>query len=586
MLEKVNSPADLKSLSVAELETLADDIRAVLIKKVNETGGHMGPNLGFLEATIALHTVFDSPKDKIVFDVSHQCYTHKILTGRKEYFLDPAKYDGISGFTNPHESEHDFFQVGHTSTGASLAYGLAKARDLKGENYNVIAVVGDGSLTGGEALEALDNAAVLGSNMIIVVNDNDMSIAENHGGLYKHLKELRDTNGAAQTNFFKMLGFDYVFVKDGNDLPSLLSAFKSVKNSTRPVIVHLVTEKGHGLKQAVENKEAFHWITPHALDGVKAAETPANYTSDTVNYLLEKVKTDDKLIAVTAGTPGATGFLPDFRAKMGKHYLDVGICEPHAVAAISGMAKNGAHPVWCVLSSFIQRTYDQLSQDLALNSNPATILVFWGGISSADATHLGCFDIPLIGNIPNMVYLAPTNKAEYLKMLDWSIEQHDRPVAIRVPFASYEAGEHDTTDYSVLNKYETVEAGDTVALIGVGDFFGLAKKVKEMLKKDGINATLINPKFLTGLDTETLNGLKKNHRLTVTLENGVLDGGFGEKIARFYGTDAMKTLCFGADKAFTDRVPMNTLLTRFHLTPELIAADIKAALEKSQRKTD
>ena len=283
MLEKVNSPADLKSLSVAELETLADDIRAVLIKKVNETGGHMGPNLGFLEATIALHTVFDSPKDKIVFDVSHQCYTHKILTGRKEYFLDPAKYDGISGFTNPHESEHDFFQVGHTSTGASLAYGLAKARDLKGENYNVIAVVGDGSLTGGEALEALDNAAVLESNMIIVVNDNDMSIAENHGGLYKHLKELRDTNGAAQTNFFKMLGFDYVFVKDGNDLPSLLSAFKSVKDSPRPVIVHLVTEKGHGLKQAVENKEAFHWITPHALDGAKAAETPANYISDTVH---------------------------------------------------------------------------------------------------------------------------------------------------------------------------------------------------------------------------------------------------------------------------------------------------------------
>lgn len=578
MLEKVNSPADLKALSIADLQVLADDIRAVLIKKVNETGGHMGPNLGFLEATIALHTVFDSPRDKIVFDVSHQCYTHKILTGRKEYFLDPAKYEDISGFTNPHESEHDFFQVGHTSTGASLAYGLAKARDLKGEKYNVIAVVGDGSLTGGEALEALDNAAVLDSNMIVVVNDNGMSIAENHGGLYGNLKTLRDTDGKAQNNFFKTLGFDYVFVKDGNDLPALLAAFKSVKDSACPVIVHLVTEKGHGLKQAVENKESFHWIMPHTLDAAQPAEMPANYTSDTVDYLLEKVKTDDKLIAVTAGTPGATGFSPDFRAKMGKHYLDVGICEPHAVAAISGMAKNGAHPVWCVLSSFIQRTYDQLSQDLALNSNPATILVFWGGISSMDATHMGSFDIPLISNIPNLVYLAPTTKAEYLKMLDWSIEQNEHPVVIRVPFASYEAGEPDTTDYSVLNKYQTVEAGDTVALIGAGDFFGLARQVKALLKKDGIDATLINPKFLTGLDAELLENLKKNHRLVVTLENGVLDGGFGEKIARFYGTDAMKTLCFGANKEFTDRVPMDELMKRFHLTPEQIAADIKAAL--------
>ena len=582
MLEKVNSPADLKSLRLDELNVLADDIRAVLIKKVNETGGHMGPNLCFLEAAIALHYVFDSPRDKIVFDVSHQCYTHKILTGRKEYFLDPARYEDISGFTNPHESVHDQFQVGHTSTGVSLAYGLAKARDVKGEKHNVIAVVGDGSLTGGEAFEGLDNAADLGSNMIVVVNDNDMSIAENHGGLYRHLKELRDTNGKCANNFFKNLGFDYVFVKDGNNLAELIKAFESVKDSQRPVVVHLATQKGHGLQVAVDNKEAFHWIMPHTLDakpaGEKAGE-PENYTSVTVNYLADKMKKDKRVVAVTAGTPGATGFSPAFRAQAGAQYLDVGICEPHAVAAISGMAKEGVKPVWAVLSSFIQRTYDQLSQDLALNNNPATILVFWAGISPADATHAGGFDIPLIGNIPNIVYLAPSTKEEYVRMLDWATEQNDHPVAIRVPFAEFvSTGVADTTDYGDLNKFQVVEQGGEVALIGVGDCMGLMRSVKEKLKARGVNATLINPKFISGLDAQTLDSLKGSHRLVVTAENGVLDGGFGEKIARYYGADAMKTLCFGAKKEFTDRVPMDELLARYRLTPELMTADILNSL--------
>ena len=582
MLEKVNSPADLKSLRLDELNVLADDIRAVLIKKVNETGGHMGPNLCFLEAAIALHYVFDSPRDKIVFDVSHQCYTHKILTGRKEYFLDPARYEDISGFTNPHESVHDQFQVGHTSTGVSLAYGLAKARDVKGEKHNVVAVVGDGSLTGGEAFEGLDNAADLGSNMIVVVNDNDMSIAENHGGLYRHLKELRDTNGKCANNFFKNLGFDYVFVKDGNDLAELIKAFESVKDSQRPVVVHLATQKGHGLQVAVDNKEAFHWIMPHTLDakpaGEKAGE-PENYTSVTVNYLADKMKKDKRVVAVTAGTPGATGFSPAFRARAGAQYLDVGICEPHAVAAISGMAKEGVKPVWAVLSSFIQRTYDQLSQDLALNNNPATILVFWAGISPADATHAGGFDIPLIGNIPNIVYLAPSTKEEYVRMLDWATEQNDHPVAIRVPFAEFvSTGVSDTTDYGDLNKFQVVEQGGEVALIGVGDCMGLMRSVKEKLKARGVNATLINPKFVSGLDAQTLDSLKGTHRLVVTAENGVLDGGFGEKIARYYGADAMKTLCFGAKKEFTDRVPTDELLARYRLTPELMTADILNSL--------
>ncbi len=586
VLEKVETQIDLKTLSLAELNTLADEIRAVLVQKINTTGGHVGPNLGFIEATIALHTVFDSPKDKIVFDVSHQCYTHKMLTGRKKYFMNPALYEEISGFTAPKESEHDYFQIGHTSTGISLASGLAKARDLMHETSNVIAVVGDGSLTGGEAMEGLNNAAVLNSNMIIVVNDNEMSIAENQGGMYAHLQNLRESNGMAECNIFKAMGYEYHYVNEGNNIADLIAVFKRVKDSPRPVVVHLHTEKGHGLDVAVQHKEMFHWIMPGTVDAMKnPTDKPTlasvNYTSVTVDYLLKKKQTEPTLVAVTAGTPGATGFVPAFREAMGQNYLDVGICEQHAIATISGMAKGGAKPVFAVLSSFIQRTYDQLSQDLALNNSPATILVFWGGLSEADATHTGGFDIPLIANIPNMVYLAPTSVEEYTAMLDWSIAQTDYPVAIRVPFGPYvSTGQIDTTDYNILNKYQTVETGNTVAIIAVGNFFERGRQVQELLyQQTGIRATLINPKFLTGIDTELLNELKENHQVVVTLEDGVLDGGFGEKIARFYGADDMKVLSFGGHKEFTDRIAMDELNARYHLTPALMVSDIKTVLK-------
>ncbi len=588
ILEKVESPRDLKKLSVADLNTLADEIRDVLVQKINATGGHVGPNLGFIEATIALHTVFDSPKDKIVFDVSHQCYTHKMLTGRKKYFMNPDLYNEISGFTAPKESVHDYFQIGHTSTGISLATGLAKARDLAHENANVIAVVGDGSLTGGEAMEGLNNAAVLNSNMIIIVNDNEMSIAENQGGVYAHLKALRDSNGKADCNIFKAMGYEYHYVENGNDIADLIAVFERVKDVSHPVVVHLHTEKGHGLDVAVQHKEMFHWIVPGTVDAMQNPPTtqsqiPTSYTGATVNYLLNKKKTESTLVVVTAGTPGATGFVPAFREEMGNNYLDVGICEQHAVATISGMAKGGAKPVFAVLSSFIQRTYDQLSQDLALNNSPATILVYWGGLSEADATHTGGFDIPLISNIPNMVYLAPTTAEEYDAMLDWSIAQSEHPVAIRVPFGRYiSTGQPDTTNYNILNKYQVVESGDTVAILAVGNFFERGQHVQELLhQQTGIRATLINPKFLTGLDTELLNTLKKNHQLVVTMEDGVLEGGFGEKIARFYGAEQMKVLCFGGHKEFTDRVAMDELNVRYHLTPELIISDIETVLKKA-----
>lgn len=583
ILDKVNTPQDLKRLSVEEMNTLASEIRELIIKKVNTTGGHMGPNLGIVETTIAMHYVFNSPVDKIVYDVSHQCYPHKILTGRKEGFTNPEKYHVYTGYTAPEESEHDLFKIGHTSTSVSLVTGVAKARDLKGETGNVIALIGDGSLSGGEALEGLDNAASLGSNIIIVVNDNEMSIAENYGGLYDNLRLLRETNGKAECNFFKSLGFDYHYVAEGNNVESLIKIFSDVKDSPKPVVVHIHTIKGCGLFQAVENKEAFHWILPGTLD--KKDETPVeieDYNSITKDFILDKIKADKTTVVVNAGTPGVFGFNKDFRETLGKHYTDVGIAEEHAVAYSSALAKCGAKPIFAVMSSFIQRTYDQMSQDMALNNSPMTMLVFWGGLSGADATHLCSFDMSLIGNIPNIVYLAPTSKEEYLAMLEYAYNQNEHPVAIRVPNCQLiSTGVADNTDYSILNKFEVSEMGEKIAILGLGNFFWHAKEVKEEIKaKLGIKATLINPKFITGIDEELLENLKQNHSLVITLEDGMLDGGFGEKVSRFYGNSGMKVLNFGGKKEFTDRVPLDELYRRYRLTKEQIVEDAQMCLKE------
>lgn len=584
VLDKVNTPDDVKKLTTAQMKDLSQDIRYAIMKRSNTIGGHLGPDLGIVEATIAMHYVFNSPEDKIVFDVSHQCYPHKMLTGRKYGFLNPEKYSAVSGYTNPEESSHDFFNVGHTSTGVSLATGLAKARDLKGEKYNVIALVGDGSLSGGEAYEGLNNAAVLGSNFIVVVNDNEIAIAENHGGLYKNLALLRKTNGKAQNNIFTAMGFDYYYVQDGNDVDSLIKTFKKVKNTTRPTVVHIHTLKGKGLEQAVKNKEIYHYIAAGALDKqkVKKENQKETYNSITSEYLLKKQKQNPLVFAISPATPAATGLTKEIRQKMGQNYTDTGIAEEHAVAFASGAAKNGAKPVLEVMSSFIQRTYDQLSQDLALNNSPATILVFGGGISGADMTHLGIFDIPLISNIPNIVYLSPSTKEEYIAMLDWSLSQNSHPVAIRVPSGDVvSTGHADKTDYSKLNKYKIEEKGKDVAIIAAGNFMPLGRQVKqELFKTLKINATLINPKFLSGVDTELLQSLEKDHKVVITLESGLLDGGFGEKISRFYSDKNMKVLNYGAAKEFTDREPVEKLYEKFRLTPQLITEDISNILKK------
>ena len=581
ILDKINTPLDVKKLHLDEMKELAQEIREGILKRVNTIGGHLGPDLGIVEATIALHYVFNSPVDKFVFDVSHQVYPHKMLTGRKEGFTNPDEYSVISGYFNPQESEHDPFIIGHTSTSVSLATGLAKARDLKGEKYNVIALIGDGSLSGGEAYEGLNNASVLNSNMIIIINDNEMSIAENQGGLYKNLKELRETNGKCENNFFKTFGFEYFYVEEGNDIQKMIDILEKVKDTNKPTVVHIHTLKGKGYEPAVLDKESFHWHLPGFLNNNECdMQEGETYDSITTDYILKKQAKDNTIITINPATPGACGFSKEFREKLGKNYTDVGIAEEHAVAYASALAKNGAKPILAVLSSFIQRTYDQLSQDLALNNSPATLLIYWGAISSADATHLGVFDIPMISNIPNIVYLAPTCKEEYLKMLDWSVEQTKYPVAIRVPFGDIiSSGVEDTTDYSILNKFKVEEQGEKVAIIGVGNFLQLAKEVKQELKlKSGIDATVINPRFLTGVDKDLLDNLKQNHKVVITLEDGVLEGGFGEKVARYYGSCDMKVLNFGASKEFTDRIPLEKLYEKYHLTKELIVKDIQNIL--------
>lgn len=576
-IEKINGPEDVKKLNIEEMTALAEEMRHALLKRASIHGGHFGPNFGMVEAIIALHYVFESPKDKMVFDVSHQTYPHKMLTGRKDAYLYEEHYDDVTGYSCPQESEHDHFTVGHTSTSVSLACGLAKARDLRGESANVIAIIGDGSLSGGEALEGMDFAAELDSNMIIVVNDNDMSIAENHGGLYSNLKLLRETNGQAECNLFKAMGLDYVYVDHGNDLRELIGAFKQVKDSKKPVVVHINTLKGKGYKPAEEHKEEWHWHLPFDIEtGKSHFPEVEDYSSVTCEYLIEKMKKDPTVVTITSGTPTILGFTQEKRKQAGRQFVDVGIAEETAVALASGIAKGGGKPVYGVYSSFIQRTYDQISQDLCIDGNPATIVVYTGSVfGMTDVTHLGLQDIPMLSNIPGLVYLAPTTKEEYLSMLDWSVEQKEMPVAIKLPGGDMISdGREVTKDWSQLNTYEVTEKGSKIALIGLGTFYSLALQTAEMLEKKGIHATVINPYYITGLDKGLLEKLKADHNTVVTLEDGILNGGFGEKIARFYGSSDMKVYNYGLKKEFLDRYDVNEVLKENHLTAEQIVNDV------------
>ena len=582
-IENINSPADVKKLNIMQLNVLAEEMRHTLLTRASKHGGHFGPNFGMVEAIIAMHYVFDSPKDKIVFDVSHQCYPHKMLTGRKDAYLYEEHYDDVSGYTNSHESEHDFFTVGHTSTSVSLACGLAKARDLNGEDGNVIAVIGDGSLSGGEALEGLDFASELNSNMIIVANDNDMSIAENHGGLYANLKLLRETNGQAECNLFKAMNLDYIYVDKGNDIASLIEAFEKVKDTKKAIVVHINTLKGKGYAPAEQNKEQWHWHMPFDIatgESLFKGGEP-DFADASLEYLLKKMDEDKSVVAITAGTPTVMGFTADMRAKAGKQFVDVGIAEETAVALASGIAANGGKPVFGVYSSFIQRTYDQITQDVCINGNAVTFAVFAGSVYGMnDVTHLGLQDIPMLNSIPGLIYLAPVTKEDYIAMLDWSLSQNDYPVAIKVPGGRMiSTGTPVTKDFSKLDTYEVTKKGSRVAILGLGTFYENAVKAADILKAShGIDATVINPYYISGIDADTLNELKKDHTVVATLEDGYLEGGFGAKIAAFYGSSDMKVLNFGIKKEFIDRYDVAEVLKDNHLTPEQIAEDIVALL--------
>lgn len=545
-LEKINEPKDINKLSNDELKVLASEIRDALMNRLSKHGGHFGPNFGMVETIIALHYVFNSPVDKIVYDVSHQSYPHKMLTGRKNAYLYEEHFEDVSGYTNPEESEHDFFNIGHTSTSISLASGLAKARDLKGDKENIIAVIGDGSLSGGEALEGLDFASELQSNFIIIVNDNDMSIAENHGGLYKNLKDLRESKGTCACNLFKAMNLDYIYVEDGNDLETLIHTFYDIKDIDHPIVVHINTQKGKGYQIAEENKENWHWCMPFDVETGKPKVTfeGENYGDLTADYLLDKMKKDSKVVTVVAGVPTNIGFTKDKRDKAGKQFVDVGIAEEHAIAFISGIAKNGGKPIFATHSSFIQRTYDQLSQDLCINNNPATILVNTASVYGMnDVTHLGLYDIAMMSNIPNLVYLAPTSKEEYFAMLDWSIEQDKYPVAIRIPCNGVISDNREVeNDYTNLNKYKIEKQGSKVAIVALGDFYQLGEQiVSEIKEKLGLVPTLINPRYITGLDKNLLEELKKEHEIVITLEDGIIDRWIRRKNCKFLWNNKYKS---------------------------------------------
>lgn len=584
-LEKINSPGDVKKLNIEELNKLAEEMRNALMNRLTKIGGHFGPNFGMVETIIAMHYVFESPKDKFVFDVSHQTYPHKMLTGRKDGYLYEKDFKNVSGYTNPEESEHDFFNVGHTSTSISLASGLAKARDLKGDNENIIAVIGDGSLSGGEAFEGLDYVgSELNSNFIVVVNDNQQSIAENHGGIYKNLEELRNTNGMAENNLFKAFGLDYIYQNEGNNIEKMIETFKKVKDINHPIVVHINTQKGKGYKLAETNKEDWHWCMPFDEKNGKPTITfdeKEDYATLTADYLLEKMKNDNTIVAVTPAMPATIGFNIEKRKQAGKQFVDVGIAEEQAVALVSGIAKNGGKPILGTNSTFIQRTYDQISQDLCINNNPATIVLNYTSVAGLnDVTHLGIFTISAFSHIPNLIILAPTNKDEYISMLDWSIEQKEHPVMILIPGNGVIIdGRIADKDYSNINKYKIEDEGKNVAILALGDFYQIGEEVsREIKEKLGFTPTLINPRYVTGLDIELLENLKKNHKIVITLEDGILDGGFGANIASYYGTTNIKVKNYGLKKEFIDRYDVNEILKENRLTPGQILKDIENEL--------
>ena len=592
LLTQTTTPEDVKALNRAELPQLCGEIRQAILESSAAVGGHVAPNLGVVELTVALHRVFNSPTDKIVFDVSHQTYAHKALTGRAYTYIDPARYGEASGFANPDESEHDLFAMGHTSTSVSLGCGLAHARDLAGDAYNVITIIGDGSLSGGLAFEGFNNAAELDSNLIIIVNDNDQSIAENHGGLYRNLAELRASNGTCERNVFRAMGLDYRYLDAGNDVLALVDALQELRNIDHPIVLHVSTAKGKGFEPAQSDPERWHHVGPFDMatgrklcPGHPSEPAPRTYADITGEALSAAIERDPQVVGITAATPYIMGFTPELRAAAGKQFVDVGIAEEHAVTFATALARSGAKPVFGVYGTFLQRAYDELWHDLCLNDAPATILVFGASIfGTTSETHLSFFDISMLGGLPNMHYLAPACMEEYLSMLSWSLDHREHPVAIRVPgiglVSRPDLAPAEDTDYSAV-RYNVVRQGRDVAVLALGDFFELGERVANRLAAEyGIEATLVNPRFATELDREFLDSLVAEHRVVVTLEDGILDGGWGERVACYLACTPVRARTFGIAKGFPDRYDPNELLAQNGMTVENMAAEAARLLNE------
>lgn len=574
LLNQIVEPQDLKKLSIPEMKKLAQEIRTLILEKDAAEGGHLGPNLGIVEATIAYHYVFNAPQDKIIWDVSHQTYPHKMLTGRAQAWLDPDHYEDVTPYTNPDESPYDYYSIGHTSTSIALATGMAKARDLMGKHENIMALIGDGSMTGGLAFEGLNNAAIEKHNLVVVVNDNQWSIDENVGGLVTALKKLRDSNGQAAENPFTAMGFDYRYVADGNNLTDMIAAFKAVKDVDHPILLHINTLKGKGYEPAVLDEEAHHWVSPFNLqnDQPLAAEsqkpTPNSVALDVIK---DEIKAGKNVMAIDAAIPGVFD-LEEFKKEYPNNYTDVGIAEQESVAFATGFAKEGGIPVLMENSTFLQRAFDQLSHDTAANDLPVVMLVAGGRISNQSKTHLGIFDQVMISNLPNWIYLAPTTLEEEKAMIKWAINQRKHPVAIKMPANVPDSDEQTVaTDYSEI-KYQ-VTSGKDVAILALGDFYQLGKDVANKL-----GATLVNPLSANILNKQALDELAANHRVIATLEDNSLDGGFGQKVASYLGKEKVKVLNYGQKRVYTDQTPVAEIYRQNHLTTDQIVADVQQNL--------
>ncbi|MGE4643288.1 1-deoxy-D-xylulose-5-phosphate synthase [Bifidobacterium catenulatum subsp. kashiwanohense] len=634
ILSSIHTPADVHALSAQQLRDLCFEIRTTLLDYGRKHGGHIGSNLGVVELTVALHRVFSSPHDRFIFDVSHQSYVHKMLTGRAEAYLDESRFGEVTGFTNPLESEHDSFVLGHTGTSISLACGLAKTRDMQrtatGESVigNVVAIIGDGSLSSAIAFEGLNNAAEQGGNLIIIVNDNEMSIAEDFGGMYGQLAKLRASDGTAELNLFKAFGLDYRYVEQGNDVDTLVEVLNEVKGIDHPIVVHIHTTKGLGFDDGEESDngsdgcnqtnpqphagkcEANHWQDPEASLG-KPLDARKYYGEMAMASLERRFSSEPGLVVISPATPGSNGITRDFRERAGAHYVDTGITEEHAAAFAAGIAKAGGRPVLATSATFFQRTFDQLQQELALNHVPATLLIFGAGISGADNTHSGTFDMTMFANVPDVTCLAPTSGEQMLDMLAWATGPSDHGVvAIRMPgeqILSLEraadmlfdplqrAEEHDPavniTGECPFSRYQIVQPGKDVAILGLGNTMPLAAEVTSALAEDdethaAITATLVDALQYSTMDAELLTMLADGHRLVVTLEDGQLEGGWGEKVTAFYANSNnakashIRVLNFGASKEFTDRVPLDELNERYGLTAATIVSRIRGILNE------